>query len=173
MSRSSSTINISSAMIFSVLPVPDAPRDRFILPHILLPALPGQGPEPVGMERQGHARPLPRRIVRKFKFAIMLLDDLLDDREAEAGAALPRRHIGFGDRVARLGQPDTVVGNPADDLSPGADFECRADMAGRGRLGIFIFLFNRFDGIPTQRKSNRLNSSHDCPPRMPSSALKT
>src|SRR3546814_7912380 len=86
MSRSSSTINISSAMIFSVLPVPDAPRDRFILPHILLPALPGQGPEPVGMERQGHARPLPRRIVRKFKFAIMLLDDLLDDREAEAGA---------------------------------------------------------------------------------------
>src|SRR3546814_6136376 len=85
MSRSSSTIRISSAMIFSVLPVPDASRNRFILPHILLSALPGQRPEPVGMERQSHARPLPRRIVRKFKFAIMLLDDLLDDREAEAG----------------------------------------------------------------------------------------
>src|SRR3546814_18870732 len=70
---------------FSVLPVPDASRNRFILPHILLSALPGQRPEPVGMERQSHARPLPRRIVRKFKFAIMLLDDLLDDREAEAG----------------------------------------------------------------------------------------
>src|SRR3546814_15252052 len=95
MSRSSSTINISSAMIFSVLPVPDAPRDRFILPHILLPALPGQGPAPVGLERQGHARPPPRRIVRNFKFAILLPADLLDAREDSARAALPRRPPGL------------------------------------------------------------------------------
>src|SRR3546814_19157740 len=95
MSRSASTVRMSSAMFFSVLPVPDASRHRFILPHILLPALPSQRPEPVGMERQRHARPLPRRIVRKFKFTIMLLDDLLDDREAETGPALARRPIGF------------------------------------------------------------------------------
>src|SRR3546814_19652935 len=110
MSRSSSTIRISSAMIFSVLPVPDASRNRFILPHILLSALPGQRPEPVGMERQSHARPLPRRIVRKFKFALMLLDDLLADRAAEAGPALAPRTLGFGYPLAPPGKPKSLSG---------------------------------------------------------------
>src|SRR3546814_164896 len=137
MSRSSSTIRISSAMIFSVLPVPHASRNRFILPHILLPALPSQRPESVGMERQRHARPLPRRIVRKFKFTIMLLDDLLDDREAETGPALARRHIGLSDRIARLGQPDAVVGDVNDNLTPRTDFERRAAMARCDGIGVF------------------------------------
>src|SRR3546814_20076425 len=113
MSRSSSTTKISSAMIFSILSIPDAAGHRFGLSRTAalspLPTLSGQWPEPVGMQGQRHARPLPRRIVRKVQLAIMLLDDLLDDRQAQAGAALARRHIGFGDRVARFGQPDTLV----------------------------------------------------------------
>src|SRR3546814_20852669 len=73
--------------------------------------------------------PRPRRIIREFHLAIMLFDDLLDDREAQPGAALPRRHIGFGDRVARLRQPDSVVGDDdADDIA-GAYIELRVDRA--------------------------------------------
>src|SRR3546814_10275482 len=74
----------------------------------------------------------------------MLLDDLLDDREAETGPALARRHIGFGDRIARLGQPDAVVGDANDNLTPRTDFERRADMARCDGIGVFIFFFNRF-----------------------------
>src|SRR3546814_2787479 len=71
--------------------------------------------------------PRPRRIIREFHLAIMLFDDLLDDREAQPGAALPRRHIGFGDRVARLRQPDSVVGDDdADDIA-GAYIELRSE----------------------------------------------
>src|SRR3546814_13651264 len=77
----------------------------------------------------------------------MLLDDLLDDREAETGPALARRHIGFGDRIARLGQPDAVVGDANDNLTPRTDFERRADMARCDGIGVFIFFFNRFDSI--------------------------
>src|SRR3990167_11414341 len=117
MSRSSSTINISSAMFFSVLSVADPPRNRFCVPHACFVALPCQSLQPVRMERQRDARPLPRRIVRKLEFAIMLLDDLLHDREAQSGAALPRRHIGFGDGITRLRQADPVVSNTDQDFA--------------------------------------------------------
>src|SRR3546814_3931609 len=108
------------------------------------PALAGQRPKPVGMQGQRHARPLPRRIIREFHLAIMLFDDLLDDREAQPGAALPRRHIGLGDRVARLRQPDSVVGDDdADDIA-GAYIELRVDRARTVRNG-FLRLF--FDSL--------------------------
>src|SRR3990167_11014983 len=106
MSRSSSTIKISSAMIFSVLSVPHTSRNRFCLPHAAIPALTDQRPQAVGVQGQRNARPLPRRIIGKFQFAIMLLDDLLDDREADTRSALPCRHIGFGDGIARFGQAE-------------------------------------------------------------------
>src|SRR3546814_10366940 len=100
MSRSSSTIKISSAMIFSVLPAAGAnpSRHRFTLPRCSLPAFADERPEPVGVQGQRHARPLPRRIVGKFKFAKMLLDDLLHDCEPPTRAAPPRRPLGLGDR---------------------------------------------------------------------------
>ena len=47
----------------------------------------------------------------------MLFDDFLDDREAESGAALPRRHIGFGNGVARLGKADPVSIDANDNLA--------------------------------------------------------
>ena len=51
------------------------------------------------------------RAVGEGDRAEMLLDDLLDDREAEAGAARARRHIGLDDAVALGGQADAVVGD--------------------------------------------------------------
>src|SRR3546814_19396855 len=109
MSRSSSTIKISSAMIFSVLSNSDAARHRFGLTPITtfspFPALAGQRPQTIGMQGQRHARLLPRRLIRAFHLAIMLFADLLDDCEAMPGAAQPRRPIWFGARVGPLRQP--------------------------------------------------------------------
>src|SRR3546814_17736177 len=82
------------------------------------------------------------RIIREFHLAIMLFDDLLDDREAQPGAALPRRHIGFGDRVARLRQSDSVVGDDdADDIA-GAYIELRVDRARTVMIGFFRLFFD-------------------------------
>jgi hypothetical protein len=47
--------------------------------------------------------------------AEMLLDDLLDDREAEPGAAAAGGHIGLDDAVALDRQPDAVVGDGQQD----------------------------------------------------------
>src|SRR5690606_22731617 len=115
MSRSSSTIRISSAIFFSVLPVPDPSGNRFTLPCYQFLPLARQRPQPPRMQGQRHACALSRRIGAEVEFAIMLLDDLLDDRESQPGAALPRRHMGFGDRIAGLRQPDPVVADPDDD----------------------------------------------------------
>ena len=41
----------------------------------------------------------------------MFFNDLVDDREAEAGAFLARRDIGFHDPFAILRQPDAIVGD--------------------------------------------------------------
>src|SRR5690606_38735294 len=106
MSRSSSTIKISSAMVVPVLSIPDPAGDRFSLARAGLSPLPCQMSQPVGVEDQRHACPLPRRVVREFQFAEMLLDDLLHDRKAETRAALARRHIGFGDRVPGVRKTD-------------------------------------------------------------------
>src|SRR3546814_14009891 len=110
MSRSSSTTKISSAMIFSILSIPDAAGHRFGLSRTAalspLPTLSGPWPEPVGMQGQRHARPLPRRIVRKVQLAIMLLADLLVDLQAQHGYALPRRNLGFVHLIARSCKPD-------------------------------------------------------------------
>ena len=61
----------------------------------------------------------------------MLLDDLLDNREPEARPALARRHIGLGDRVARLWQPDAVVCDADNQLAADTDIERGIDVANR------------------------------------------
>src|SRR3546814_6119343 len=67
--------------------------------------------------------------------------------DLQPGAALPRRHIGFGDRVARLRQPDSVVGDDdADDIA-GAYIELRVDRARTVMIGFFRLFFDSLDGI--------------------------
>src|SRR3546814_9998766 len=85
MSCSSSTTRISSAMcstvhcsVFRMNAAPSA-----------------QAGERLGVENEPDERaPLPS--VLELDRPEMLLDDLLDDREPQAGALCPRRHIGLG-----------------------------------------------------------------------------
>ena len=51
----------------------------------------------------------PSRAVEEGDFAHMFLDDLLDDGEAQSGAAYARRDIGLGDSFAVLGQADASI----------------------------------------------------------------
>src|SRR3546814_63347 len=99
----------------------------------LFPPLACQRPQSLGMQGQRHARAPSRRIVAEFEFAIMLLDDLLDDREPQSRAALPRRHIRLGNRLASLWEPDSVVADPDDDRVPLGYREFGMDMADRRR----------------------------------------
>src|SRR4051794_24364226 len=59
-------------------------------------------------EAQDHARAAALQR-REVKLAAVLLDDLLDDREAQAGAFLARRHVGLEDTLAALRQAHAVV----------------------------------------------------------------
>src|SRR6476619_6310824 len=47
----------------------------------------------------------------KGNVAAVLLDDLLDDREAQAGAVLARGHVRFENVLAAFGQANPVVGD--------------------------------------------------------------
>ena len=78
----------------------------------------------------------------------MLLDDLLDDREAEAGAAHPRRHIRLGQPLAVLGQADAGVENVDDQLVPVASCT-RSSTRSPARLCSPRLRrdFNRFDRV--------------------------
>ncbi len=49
--------------------------------------------------------------VEEGDLAAVLLDDLLDDREPEPGAAHPSRHVGLGQPLAILGQADAGIEN--------------------------------------------------------------
>src|SRR3546814_11110114 len=71
--------------------------------------------------------------------------------DLQPGAALPRRHIGFGDRVARLRQPDSVVGDDdADDIA-GAYIELRVDRARTVMIGFFRLFFDSLDRSEERR----------------------
>src|SRR3954467_5841709 len=61
-------------------------------------------------EKQRRARPTFGRS-GEVEFATVLLDDLLDDREAETGALLAGRHVGLHDPHAFLRQAHAVVGH--------------------------------------------------------------
>ena len=62
----------------------------------------------VASEAQGHARAAARS-GREVHFAAMLLDDLLDDREAQAGALFAGRDVRFQIAHAALRQANSVV----------------------------------------------------------------
>ena len=52
-----------------------------------------------------------RRAVRELDAAVVLVDDLLDDREAEAGALRLGRHVGLERPVQHVvGEPGAAVG---------------------------------------------------------------
>ena len=57
------------------------------------------------------------RPVEEGDLAHMLLDDLLDDREAEPGAPHARRHIGLGQPLAVLGKADAGVEHVDDEVA--------------------------------------------------------
>ena len=83
--------------------------------------------------------------VEKGDLAHMLLDDLLDDREPEAGAAHPRRHVGLGQPLAVLGKADAGVEQVDDELRPVlANLQVDA-VAGEAMLAAIAPAFNRFD----------------------------
>src|SRR3546814_16624708 len=66
--------------------------------------------EHIGIKSDADACPATCRIF-KSDFAEMLLDDLLDDREAQPRTLLPGRHVRFDNPVALGGQSNTVVLN--------------------------------------------------------------
>src|SRR4051794_30258243 len=68
----------------------------------------GERRELVGIESDSDMSP-PARTVEEGDLAHMLLDDLLDDRQAQPGAAHPGGHIGLGQALPILGQPDSGV----------------------------------------------------------------
>jgi len=70
----------------------------------------------------------------------MLLNNFFDDREAEAGAARARRHIGLDEALTVSGQSNAAVAH--------RDPHFRADLRdGYRDRSTIAFLFNRFDGI--------------------------
>src|SRR5579875_1555479 len=95
MSASSSTTSMSCAM-------GSLPLDTL--------GLAGLGNARIGAcELQGHARAAAVAVL-ETQLAAVVLHDLLDDRQTEAGAAGARRHVGLGEPVALLmRQPDAIV----------------------------------------------------------------
>ena len=85
--------------------------------------------------------------VEKGDLAQMLLDDLLDDREAEAGAAHAGRHIGLGQPLAVLGEADAGVEHVDDEL-PVLVVQLQLDaIAGEAMLAAIASAFDRLDAI--------------------------
>src|SRR3546814_10162651 len=157
MSSSSSTIKISSAISCHY------PVVSFVVSRVMIEFF-----EHIGIKSDADACPATCRIF-KSDFAEMLLDDLLDDREAQPRTLLPGRHVRFDNPVALGGQSNTVVLNGNSQLAfliivqPHLDTAIRSLLFGNG--------FNGFNGIlddigqslpdlPPDRKSTRLNSSH-------------
>src|SRR5689334_3045205 len=110
MSASSSTTRTSIAILRSFRFRTCSLRRPFVLRRIR-----NQLSERILIERQAHARTAAGAIFQRYRPG-MLLDDALDDREAEAGAARARRHIGLGQPVAVGRQADAGVLDRDDQL---------------------------------------------------------
>src|SRR5690606_39385903 len=67
------------------------------------------GGDPRRVARKAQDRPRAAAVREgKTEFAAVLLDDLLDDRETEAGARLVRRHVGLHYGHPHLPEPNAV-----------------------------------------------------------------
>ena len=99
----------------------------------------------------------------KLQLSAMILDDLLDDREAKAVAFFAHRHVGLEDAVAILGrQALAVVDNVYDELR-GAFIQSRADhdlllvtngICRQGLDRLDGILDDVAEGLPSMRLSN-------------------
>src|SRR5688572_21712807 len=77
----------------------------------------------------------------------MLLDDLLDDRQAEAGAADPRGHVRLGQPLAVFGQADAGVENVDDELAVVALQTNLDAVPGQTMLAAISPCFNGFNTV--------------------------
>ena len=84
------------------------------------------------------------RPVEKGDLADMFLDDLLDDRETEAGAAHPRGHIGFGQPLAVLGKADAGVQHIEDEI---AVFFVQTQLDAIAGKAVFAAILPSFNGF--------------------------
>src|SRR5256885_6744704 len=77
----------------------------------------------------------------------MLLDDLLDDREAKPGAAHPRRHVRLGQPLAVFGKPHAGI-EDVDHKVAVLVVELKFDaVAGEAMLAAIHPSFNGFDAV--------------------------
>src|SRR4051794_11338242 len=131
MSASSSTTSTSSAINYTFVVVVLGVFSPFR----------GERRELVGIECDADVGPAARAI-EKGDLAHMLLDDFLDDRQAQPGAAHARRHIGLGQAFAILGQPDACIEHVDDQLvalAPEAQIDA---IAGQAVLAASLPAFN-------------------------------
>ncbi len=125
MSASSSTIRMSALIVLFSVVLPF--RWPFLSGSQTLDAAAGSraGSRPPGFAGGGYSRsrhPQPDerapgrvRVVEKFDAAAVLLHDLADDGETEAGPAFAGRHVGLEQPVAVLGREALAVVSHADD----------------------------------------------------------
>src|SRR5690606_1037011 len=144
MSCSSSTTRISSAI--NSTPVETKMRSFGGL-------APRAGRQWLAGEAQGGAR-APARGGGEADLSAVLLDDLLHDREAKAGALLARGHIRLDDVLPPLRQPDPVVGD-GDGEEPAIHRGRHPDPSAEPHPGVSRPRFNGFGGI-LEHVSHRL-----------------
>ena len=116
------------------------PLTRFDFP------IAGEGRKPVHIKRNSDVRSATRP-VEKGDFAHMFLDDLLDDREAQAGAADAGRHVRLGQPLALLGKADAGIGHVDDDLVAGFPYLDFHLVAFKARFSTISPCFNCFNGV--------------------------
>src|SRR5439155_18536125 len=98
------------------------------------------------VEGDPHMR-APAGPVEEGDLAHMLLDDLLDDREPQASAADPRRHVWLGQPLAIFGKADARVEHVDDEMFILLVHAQLYAIAGEAMLAAILASFNGFNAV--------------------------